>query len=193
MANNRASRAGTSSRGSRNNDRSASPRLQSRLSILVGGTNRAGNNEENNDNGNNNDYRIRFGRREGFLTFPLEELMTTIFSAAPRQPMMTNTQLEEIPKAIITAEEVAAQIQCAVCFDEYNLNQNDVRKLPCNHLFHEKCIFPWLKNNATCPVCRARMPNVTEGNESDDSEVDEGMLGKLHKNNFFFDKILLIL
>lgn len=170
------------SRGSRASARNNSSVNHSTLSIVVGTTNRAGANDgspNNNENGINRDIRIRFGvgRGAGFFSFPIDDVMTTLFSAAPRQPAMTDNQLEEIPKALITAEDIAAQIQCAICFDDYAQDEADVRKLPCNHLFHEKCIFPWLKSNATCPVCRARMPNANAENEDDNSDMDEDMFG----------------
>lgn len=141
--------------------------------------------------GRNDDIRIRFGLgregRGGFLTFPIDDVMNTLFAAAAVQhPIMTDSQLEEIPKATITQEDVDGQGQCAVCFDDYKVNEQDVRKLPCTHLFHEKCIFPWLKNNATCPVCRARMPNAPDNGDDDNSDIDDVVIGQLKK--FFLMK-----
>lgn len=128
----------------------------------------------------NNDIRIRFGVNQGargFFTFPIDDVMNTLFAAAAvQQPVMTDAQLQEIPKATITAEDVQGQTQCAICFEDYALNEEDVRKLPCTHLYHEKCIFPWLKNNASCPICRARMPNATE--IDDDSDIDDVVMGE---------------
>lgn len=37
-----------------------------------------------------------------------------------------------------------AVADCAVCQDKLKLNE-EVRQLPCNHLFHFDCIEPWLK------------------------------------------------
>lgn len=42
---------------------------------------------------------------------------------------------------------------CVVCMSDYT-NREKLRRLPCNHDFHAKCIDRWLKNNRSCPVCR---------------------------------------
>ncbi|XP_023544988.1 RING-H2 finger protein ATL70-like [Cucurbita pepo subsp. pepo] len=43
---------------------------------------------------------------------------------------------------------------CSICLADYK-NSNVLRALPdCGHLFHLKCIDPWLRLHPTCPVCR---------------------------------------
>ncbi|KAM1735625.1 hypothetical protein ACFX12_014076 [Malus domestica] len=43
---------------------------------------------------------------------------------------------------------------CSICLADYK-NSDMLRLLPdCRHLFHLKCIDPWLRLNPTCPVCR---------------------------------------
>ncbi|KAI8576612.1 hypothetical protein K450DRAFT_255845 [Umbelopsis ramanniana AG] len=45
---------------------------------------------------------------------------------------------------------------CAVCLDQFEENISQVRKLPCNHIFHAACIDPWLKDRSGfCPICKA--------------------------------------
>lgn len=88
--------------------------------------------------------------------FDLDDLMSS-FLSTPRPPPISQTRLAEIPNIVITQEQTSSNTQCSVCFDEFKLRETDVRKLPCNHLFHEKCIFPWLRINGTCPVCRASL------------------------------------
>ncbi|CAN4109438.1 unnamed protein product [Withania somnifera] len=43
---------------------------------------------------------------------------------------------------------------CSICLADYK-NKDMLRLLPdCEHLFHLKCVDPWLKLNSSCPVCR---------------------------------------
>ncbi|ORY95371.1 hypothetical protein BCR43DRAFT_492885 [Syncephalastrum racemosum] len=50
---------------------------------------------------------------------------------------------------------------CPVCLDDFVLHEA-ICELPCSHLFHERCIFPWLKaTGGPCPLCRAWVrPNL---------------------------------
>ncbi|KAG8364747.1 hypothetical protein BUALT_Bualt18G0030800 [Buddleja alternifolia] len=43
--------------------------------------------------------------------------------------------------------------RCAVCLDDF-VTKEFVTVTPCNHMFHEECIVPWVKTNRKCPVCR---------------------------------------
>ncbi|ORX57840.1 hypothetical protein BCR36DRAFT_344588 [Piromyces finnis] len=47
-------------------------------------------------------------------------------------------------------------------------DDDNIRLMPCGHIFHESCIFQWLKDNNTCPVCRYEL-------ETDDEEYNEGV------------------
>ncbi|XP_044463148.1 RING-H2 finger protein ATL70 [Mangifera indica] len=43
---------------------------------------------------------------------------------------------------------------CSICLADYK-NSDMLRLLPdCNHLFHVKCVDPWLRLHPSCPVCR---------------------------------------
>lgn len=43
--------------------------------------------------------------------------------------------------------------RCAICLEDFDTRQ-EVMVTPCNHMFHEDCIVPWVKSNGQCPVCR---------------------------------------
>uniref|UniRef100_A0A7S3DEG4 RING-type domain-containing protein n=1 Tax=Palpitomonas bilix TaxID=652834 RepID=A0A7S3DEG4_9EUKA len=53
---------------------------------------------------------------------------------------------------------------CCICLDEYEEGTR-VRKLKCNHFYHQACIDEWLKKNLECPLCKARV-----GPDSGDSD-----------------------
>jgi len=41
---------------------------------------------------------------------------------------------------------------CAIC--RGTLDDGEVHKLPCGHIYHGRCIVPWLAEHANCPYCR---------------------------------------
>ncbi|OMJ10700.1 RING-H2 finger protein ATL77 [Smittium culicis] len=44
--------------------------------------------------------------------------------------------------------------ECLICFDYIQLD-DEVRKIPCKHLFHKDCIDKWLTERSDfCPTCR---------------------------------------
>ena len=46
---------------------------------------------------------------------------------------------------------------CAVCLEDFRVNDK-LRVLPCDHVYHSKCIDTWLvKTNSVCPQCRKRV------------------------------------
>lgn len=90
-------------------------------------------------------------------------------------PAMTEAQLQELPKVTITKAQVKASMECSVCFVKLK-SKEKVRELPCNHMYHEKCIFPWLQTNPSCPTCRA--PIMSDQEEEDFEDIISGKLIK---------------
>ncbi|RWS29838.1 E3 ubiquitin-protein ligase Arkadia-like protein [Leptotrombidium deliense] len=43
--------------------------------------------------------------------------------------------------------------KCTICLCEFEDNE-EVRRLPCMHLFHVECVDQWLTTNKRCPICR---------------------------------------
>jgi hypothetical protein len=43
--------------------------------------------------------------------------------------------------------------KCAVCFNEFE-NDERLRRLPCEHIYHLNCVDTWLVQNSHCPVCK---------------------------------------
>ncbi|CAG01377.1 unnamed protein product [Tetraodon nigroviridis] len=53
-------------------------------------------------------------------------------------------KIKSLPTVQITEEHVASGLECPVCKEDYSVGEN-VRQLPCNHMFHNNCIVPWLQ------------------------------------------------
>lgn len=45
------------------------------------------------------------------------------------------------------------QSKCTICLDEFG-DGDDVKTLPCLHIYHQRCIEQWLRTDNSCPVCK---------------------------------------
>lgn len=45
---------------------------------------------------------------------------------------------------------------CAICREQFKEKDN-IRQLPCEHIFHPDCLRPWLQRRRTCPTCRLHL------------------------------------
>mmetsp|Transcript_22660 Transcript_22660/g.51787 ORF Transcript_22660/g.51787 Transcript_22660/m.51787 type:complete len:382 (-) Transcript_22660:111-1256(-) len=45
---------------------------------------------------------------------------------------------------------------CQICMEDFT-EGDELRTLPCFHLFHAKCVDQWLKVNSICPTCRHKV------------------------------------
>lgn len=77
-----------------------------------------------------------------------------------------------------TVEGYIKDFSCAICICEYE--EGDLlREIPCGHLFHNKCIDPWLLGSSPfCPLCkddvRSRAATLNNNNnETNQMEVIE--------------------
>jgi hypothetical protein len=46
--------------------------------------------------------------------------------------------------------------RCQICIEDFE-EGDELRTLPCFHLFHAKCVDQWLKVNSVCPTCRHKV------------------------------------
>ena len=47
--------------------------------------------------------------------------------------------------------------ECSICLNRPT-KKKEIFKTKCGHVFHETCIYNWLLENETCPVCRNVVP-----------------------------------
>lgn len=111
--------------------------------------------------GNPGDY--AWGR-EGLDTI-VTQLLNQMDNTGP--PPLEKEKIEELPTVPIEQEQVEMKLQCSVCWEDFQLSEQ-VRKLPCSHVFHSDCICPWLANHGTCPICRKSL--VSEGSATSEQQ-----------------------
>lgn len=80
-------------------------------------------------------------------------------------PPASKDFVESLPTLTITAEHIVKSCSCTICQVEFKIG-DEAKQLPCEHMFHPKCIMPWLLKTNTCPLCRHEMP-------TDDPDYEE--------------------
>jgi E3 ubiquitin-protein ligase RNF115/126 len=88
----------------------------------------------------------------------LDNIITRLMEAAGDRgpPPAAQDVVEALPPVRISQEAVDAHENCAICKEEYALN-DEALQLACEHLFHPTCIKEWLMRRNTCPVCRFQL------------------------------------
>eukprot|EP00516_Mucochytrium_quahogii_P010068 CAMPEP_0203774142 /NCGR_PEP_ID=MMETSP0099_2-20121227/5108_1 /ASSEMBLY_ACC=CAM_ASM_000209 /TAXON_ID=96639 /ORGANISM=" , Strain NY0313808BC1" /LENGTH=316 /DNA_ID=CAMNT_0050672169 /DNA_START=405 /DNA_END=1355 /DNA_ORIENTATION=- len=70
---------------------------------------------------------------------------------------------------------------CSVCIEQYTKIDCCI-KLPCGHVFHEKCVGRWFVDQHTCPTCRYELVEQTESEENElllerrEAQMEESIL-----------------
>ncbi|KAI9986532.1 hypothetical protein PInf_025482 [Phytophthora infestans] len=79
----------------------------------------------------------------------LDQLRITKYNRAERNPESPTELLSPTSVGSIENEDI-----CPICLIEFE-DGEDVRNLPCKHIFHVACIDEWLKRNTSCPMCKS--------------------------------------
>jgi Ring finger domain len=61
----------------------------------------------------------------------------------------------QLRKSDLTYDIYYIQV-CCICLGKY-ANNDELRELPCGHVFHKDCVDKWLKINALCPLCKVEV------------------------------------
>ncbi|XVF17030.1 hypothetical protein REPUB_Repub10bG0081600 [Reevesia pubescens] len=46
---------------------------------------------------------------------------------------------------------------CPICFEDFLVGMEATSMPACSHLFHPRCIIPWLYKKKVCPLCRSEL------------------------------------
>lgn len=74
--------------------------------------------------------------------------------------------LFEASSSSFSCSEGDGASDCVVCLMKFHGGE-EIRSLPCDHLFHKNCVDKWLLDyeNMTCPLCRRCPVNVAPNDE----------------------------
>lgn len=114
----------------------------------------------------------------------LEQLQLALEAANARAGSdSTRKFLSPIMKAKLKSLPVSTDIYCSqpscpICNEEFALEEG-VLCMPCSHVFHNKCVMPWLDMKQNCPICRFQLDNTIPSLEELELESVEGLLEKL--------------
>lgn len=99
----------------------------------------------------------------------MEQLIQQLAENDPNRygtPPASKSAIEKLPSVKVDKEMLESDYSdCAVCKDGFELDE-EVKKLPCKHMYHPDCILPWLELHNTCPVCRFELPTDDPDYES---------------------------
>ncbi|KAI9321396.1 hypothetical protein BX666DRAFT_1901718 [Dichotomocladium elegans] len=76
--------------------------------------------------------------------------------------MQLRMKARPLPIALVNAlpiskysPDIVKNNSCVICFDDYVVDENELRILGCGHGFCTACIDPWLTKKSTkCPICK---------------------------------------
>lgn len=125
--------------------------------------------------GNPGDY--AWGR-EG-LDAIVTQLLNQMDTSGP--PPLSKDVIDALPTVEVTELQVNSKLQCSVCWEDFSFKEK-VRQLPCQHVYHEPCIRPWLELHGTCPICRQ---NLVTGDQQNHSDINQSSAGNLTLQQLF--------
>jgi hypothetical protein len=86
-----------------------------------------------------------------------EERLIEVQEMLSRRRGLSNEVIDRVDKfrwQDTGAEDL--QKQCMVCLSDFT-DGEEVRRLPCGHVFHAPCIDEWLRRCTDCPICKANV------------------------------------
>ena len=72
-----------------------------------------------------------------------------------------DVQIEDgdVVDVVVSNEEEDGDGKCAICLNDIKMSEKR-GALPCNHIFHIKCIMTWSKIDRSCPLCKKQFGHI---------------------------------
>lgn len=84
----------------------------------------------------------------------MNDTVDTVIEIEPIENLnvLNPTTEKKVGKETEEPEEPTEEDQCAICLD--GISTEEKTRLACSHGYHKECIYRWLDQNSTCPICR---------------------------------------
>ncbi|VVC25107.1 Zinc finger, RING-type,Zinc finger, RING/FYVE/PHD-type [Cinara cedri] len=93
-------------------------------------------------------------RLEDYLRLMEQRRIHMMNRGASKDTIEKNTFPHKYKRIKRSSDEMEDNTEkCTICLSDFE-DTEDVRRLPCMHLFHIECIDQWLSSNKRCPICR---------------------------------------
>ncbi|KAJ3705852.1 hypothetical protein LUZ61_009557 [Rhynchospora tenuis] len=94
-------------------------------------------------------------------------------SAGEASAPASRASIESLAVVTNSHDKEKSEEECPICLEKlFNHEKGEeVREMPCKHIYHGGCIKAWLGINSSCPVCRYQMPDEEE--EEDEWEDED--------------------
>lgn len=93
-------------------------------------------------------------RLEDYLRLMEQRRIHMMNRGASKDTIEKNTFPHKYKRIKRSSDEMEDNTEkCTICLSDFE-DTEDVRRLPCMHLFHVECIDQWLSSNKRCPICR---------------------------------------
>lgn len=83
-------------------------------------------------------------------------LFSGIPGAGQQSQGLNENTLNQINRETFKKEEnvrEGEEEKCPICLTDLQTGE-EIKRLPCKHIFHPNCIDPWLSQNSKCPICK---------------------------------------
>eukprot|EP00747_Dinoflagellata_sp_TGD_P167695 gnl/TRDRNA2_/TRDRNA2_192578_c0_seq1.p1 gnl/TRDRNA2_/TRDRNA2_192578_c0~~gnl/TRDRNA2_/TRDRNA2_192578_c0_seq1.p1 ORF type:complete len:386 (+),score=77.56 gnl/TRDRNA2_/TRDRNA2_192578_c0_seq1:70-1227(+) len=89
---------------------------------------------------------------------PLHSVLQMVRQHEARQAVVADSDtIEALPTRAYDGDaSKVADTNCQICMEDFK-EGDELKTLPCFHIFHAACIDQWLKVNSICPTCRHKV------------------------------------
>jgi DNA-directed RNA polymerase subunit RPC12/RpoP len=92
-------------------------------------------------------------------------------------PMMA----KKLRRPTADVDMICSQPCCPICNDDFIVDV-ECLQMPCSHIFHEACVYPWLEGKRTCPICRYELNDACSTLEELQRYSKEELVDMINKN-----------